>query len=607
MHINSLKKAKNIASWSVFVIVMIVYFFSVERTGSLWDVGEFVLGAYKLEVVHPPGAPLFMLIGRLFAWVAELLSNNPADIAFAVNMLSATCTAFGALLVARITILLGKIALVGRAGETNSSQNLSLALGGLAAGLSTAFCSSIWFSAVEGEVYGMSTFFTILTIWSALKWYSLPNKVTNDRWLVLTAYIGGLSIGVHLLSILTFPAIGILYYQKKYKQHNLLGYVLSFVAGAASIMFILKFIIVGIPTLWRNLELPLVNSFGFPFHSGLIAALLIIGALVFFLLKWTHKKRKQGLQLIVMSALMVAIGFSTIGVIVIRANADTPINMNVPGDAMRLIPYLNREQYGERALLYGPHFNASPKDLARSDRYGRVGDKYEVVDERLDYVYEDKDKILFPRVGHTEGARPGLHRIWHEAIMGDKVKGRPGFAYNMKFMFKYQMGWMYWRYFMWNFAGRQNAKQGFMPWDISSGHWASGIKFIDEARLHNMNEITDTMKNHRGTNSYYFLPLIFGLIGIFFHFRKSKQEFITMFILFLITGLGLILYSNQPPNEPRERDYVLVGSFFTFCIWIGLAVPFLAEMFKEKLKLNAPLRNILAGVVGLTGSDYNGL
>lgn len=599
MDFTSFRKAKNIASWTVFVIAMIVYFFSVERTGSLWDVGEFVLGAYKLEVVHPPGAPLFMLIGRLFAWVAELVSNNPADIAFAVNMLSATCTAFGAFLIARITMLLGKMALVGREEETTSEQNTTLLFSGLVAGLATAFCSSIWFSAVEGEVYGMSTFFTILTLWSSLKWYSLPDTPKNDRWLVLTAYIAGLSIGVHLLSILTLPAIGILYYLKKYKEHNLIGYILSFIGGAAIVMFILKVVIVGIPTLWKNFELPLVNDFGMPFHSGLVAALLTIGALVFFLLKWTHKKNKQTAQLMIMGALMIMIGFSTIGVIVIRANADTPVNMNVPSDAVRLIPYLNREQYGERPLLYGPHFDAQPKDLERTDRYGRVGNKYEVVDERLDYVYDNKDRILFPRIGHTEGGRPALHRNWHEAIMGKKVRGRPSFTYNMKFMFKYQFGWMYMRYFMWNFAGRQNASQGFMPWDLRSGHWISGIKPLDEAKLYNMDELTDTMKKHKGTNTYYFLPLIFGLIGMFFHFKRSRKEFYAIFILFLITGLGLILYSNQPPNEPRERDYVLAGSFFTFCIWIGLAVPFIKNLFANRFKLSGSISTIAAGVLVL--------
>ena len=598
MLIDSIKKSKTIASWTVFVLAMIVYYFSVERVGSLWDVGEFILGAYKLEVVHPPGAPLFMLIGRIFAMFGDMFSSDPANISFAVNMLSAVCTAFGAFFIARITIMLGKLCLVGRNEETTGAQNTALTMAGIVGGLSTAFCSSIWFSAVEGEVYAMSTFFTIVTLWSSLKWYSLPDTPKTDRWLVFTAYLAGLSIGVHLLSLLTFPALGALYYYKKFKNHNILGLVLSFIAGASVIIFIQKFVIVGIPTLWKTFEEPLVNSFGLPFHSGLVVALLVVGLLIFFLLKWAHRDNRYNMQLLVMAGMMVAIGFSTIGVIVIRANADTPVNMNVPSDAMRVLPYLNREQYGERALMYGPHFNARPKDLAKEDRLGRVGDKYVKVDEKLDYIYKNEDKMLLPRIGHTEGSRPQLHKQWYKHLMGKDQKGRPSFMYNLKFMFKYQMGWMYWRYFFWNFVGRQNASQGFMPWDVSDGHWMSGIKFIDEMRLHNMDNLTDTMLRHKGTNKYYFLPLILGLIGLFFHMRKRPKEFTAIMILFLITGLGLIMYSNQPPNEPRERDYVLVGSFFTFCIWIGMGVLAMTRLLTEKVNLGsaAPLA---AGAIGL--------
>ena len=597
LQINSFKQAKSIFSWIVFLVALVVYYFSVERTGSLWDVGEFILGAYKLEVVHPPGAPLFMLIGRIFAWFGDILSSDPANIAFAVNMLSGICAAFGAFFVARITMMLGKMALVGRDGITDTSQNIQLGFSGLAAGLATAFCSSIWFSAVEGEVYAMSTFFTILTLWSAMRWYSAPDTPKTDKWLVFTAYSAGLSIGVHLLSLLTLPAIGILYYNKKWKNHTLFGYILSFIGGASVIVFVQKVVIVGIPTLWKVLELPMVNSFGMPFHSGLVLALILIASIMFFLLRYAHINRKRNFQLITMSALMIMIGFSTIGVIVIRANADTPINMNAPSDAMRVLPYLNREQYGERALLYGPHFEAQPEDLERTDRYGIVGDKYEIVDQKLDYVYRNKDKMLLPRIGHSEGSRPALHRQWHKQLTGRELKGRPGFGYNLKFMMKYQMGWMYWRYFMWNFVGKQNASQGFMPWDVSSGHWQSGITPLDEMRLHEMSEMTDTMKNHKGSNSYYFLPLIFGIIGLLYHARKDKKTFAAIFILFLITGLGLILYSNQPPNEPRERDYVLVGSFFTFCIWIGMAVLGITELLKEKAKLSPSLSPVIAGVL----------
>ena len=597
MTIKSFTRAKTIASALVFVIALIVYYFSAERTGSLWDVGEFILGAYKLEVVHPPGAPLFMLVGRMFTWVAELLSSNPEHIAFSVNFMSGICTAIAAMLIARITMLLIRMATVEKTEEPSGLQNFAMMLAGTAAGLATAFCSSIWFSAVEGEVYAMSTMFTVLTLWSSLKWYSLPDEPESDRWLVLTFYIMGLSIGVHLLSLLTLPALGILYYNKKYKEHKFLGYVGSFLLGAIIIMLIQKFIIVGIPTLWLKFEIPLVNSVGLPFHSGLVVALLLIAALVFFLLKWAHNAGKYNLQLIVMSALMVMIGFSTIGVIVIRANADTPINMNVPSDATRLLPYLNREQYGERPLLFGPHFAAQPDDLTKTDRYGRVDDRYEIVDQRLEYSYDANDKIFLPRIGHTEGSRPGQHRQWYEALMGKKLKGKPSYAYNIKYMLTYQMGWMYWRYFMWNFAGRQNAQQGYQPWNKKSGHWASGISIIDEARLHNMDQITDTMKNHRGTNHYYLIPLILGLIGFFFHFKNDPKTFYAIFALFLITGLGLIMYSNQPPNEPRERDYVLVGSFFTFCIWIGMGAIQISRLLASRVNLSPQMSTLAGGTL----------
>ena len=598
--LDSFKKSKTLSSWLVFIITMVVYYFSAERTGSLWDVGEFILGAYKLEVVHPPGAPLFMLVGRLFTWVASIISSDPADIAFAVNLMSGVCTAFGAFLVARITMMLGRLTMVEKGVETTAGQNLQLSFAGLVSGLSMAFCTSIWFSAVEGEVYAMSTFFTILTLWSAIRWYVLPDTPKADKWLVFTAYSAGLSIGVHLLSLLTLPAIGVLYYNKKWKEHSLLGYVLSFVAGAAAIIFIQKVVIVGIPSLWLSLEIFLVNSIGLPIHSGLVAALLVVAAVTVGLLRLAHVKRNAVLQWLTMSALMTMIGFSTIGVIFIRANADTPINMNVPSDATRILPYLNREQYGERALLYGPHFDSQPIELAEKDRYGRVGDKYEIVDKKLDYVYNNRDKMLFPRIGHSEGPRPQLHREWYKHLMGKELRGRPSYLYNLKFMFSYQMGWMYWRYFMWNFVGKQNASQGFSPWDKSSGHWQSGITPIDEWRLHETSEMTDTMKNDKGKNSYYFLPLIFGIIGLLYHARKDKKTFAAIFLLFLITGLGLILYSNQPPNEPRERDYVLVGSFFTFCIWIGLSVLAITKLAVEKAKLSGSIAPLVAGVLVLT-------
>lgn len=597
----SMKRLHTAAGWLVFAIAMTVYFFSAERTGSLWDCGEFILGAYKLQVVHPPGAPLFMIVGRMFTWLAEVFSDDPADIAFAVNLMSGICTAFAATFICWSTIIFSRLALVGREGEPDTGQSIALAGAGLVAGLSTAFATSVWFSAVEGEVYAMSTFFTTLTLWAMMKWYSLPDNQAADRWLLFTVYAAGLSIGVHLLSILTFPALALFYYFKKYENHTWKGILVAAGAGALAIVFVQSLIIVGIPKLWGAMELIMVNSMGLPFHSGLIPTLLIIGAVIFFGLRYAHQKRNLVLQQLIVGATLVIIGFSTIGVIVVRANADPPINMNNPNDAMRLIPYLNREQYGERALLRGPHFDARPIQSETQDRYGRVGDHYEIVDQKISYVYRDADKMLFPRMGDYTQGRPALYKRWMGLDPNAPLPaGRPNQADNIKFMFGYQLGWMYWRYFMWNFAGRQNSEQGFYPWDKSSGHWISGISFLDSWRLYNQSQLPEAMKHDQGRNAYYLLPFLFGIIGLFFHFKNRNHEALGLLALFIITGIGITIYSNQPPNEPRERDYVLVGSIFTYCIWIGMAVPALFEQFRERLGQSGPVAAALAAVIVLS-------
>ncbi|MDX1478135.1 MAG: DUF2723 domain-containing protein, partial [Saprospiraceae bacterium] len=392
-----------------------------------------------------------------------------------------------------------------------------------------------------------------------------------------------LSIGVHLLSLLTFPMMAVLYYLKKYQKTTLRGGLLALALGALAIPVTQKIVIVGIPALWGALELFTVNTLGMPFHSGLIPTLLILFGFVFFGLRWAHKRDHGLAQRLIIAASVLVIGFSTIGVVLIRANANPPINMNAPSDVMRLIPYLNREQYGERPLFRGPHFDARPVGTEKKERYGQVGDRYEVVDHRITYVYEDKDKIILPRIGHNDSNRPQLHRMW----MGDRNR-KPDMAYNLSFMFRYQIGWMYMRYFMWNFAGRQNGEQGYYPWNPKSGHWLSGIKPLDSARLYNQSKLPETMKNHQARNRYFMLPLIFGMFGLVWHLRRRRRDWIGLMTLFLFTGLGIIFYSNQPPNEPRERDYVLVGSFFTFCIWIGLCVPALYEYARRRLTTIAP-------------------
>lgn len=595
----SFKKLTNYTGLAVFLIAFIVYFMSAERTGSLWDCGEFVLGAYKMQVVHPPGAPLFLVVGRLFAWLGDLFSSDPANIAFAVNLMSSACSALAAMFVSWITIISSKMSLVKTGEEPTWGESLACAGAGLVAGLATAFCTSIWFSAVEGEVYAMSTFFTAMTFWAVVKWYNRPNERIHDKWLIFAVYSAGLSIGVHLLSLLTFPALAIFYYFKKFKNHSFIGVATAALSGALAIAIIQKLIIVGIPTLWSKMELIMVNGMGLPIHSGIIPTVLIIAAVIYFMLRYAIQRRIAWLEQITVALFLLVVSFSTFGMVVIRANANTPINMNNPSDAMRLLPYLNREQYGERPLLRGPDFTAQPVNYEREDRYGIVGDHYEVVDQKISYVYRDQDKILLPRIGHSDQGRPQLHKRWMNYLDYDNKKP-PSMGYNLSFLWNYQLGWMYMRYFMWNFVGRQNGDQGFYPWNLKDGNWMSGVKAIDEAKLYNQDKLTDAMKNNKARNTYFFLPLIFGLIGIIYHIRKDRHDFLGLLAIFVITGIGIIIYSNQPPNEPRERDYVLVGSFFTFCIWMGMSVVALFESIRKRGWLKGPVNAIAMTAIVLS-------
>jgi hypothetical protein len=590
------KKIVNITGLVVFVLALAVYIMTAERTGSLWDCGEFILGAYKLQVVHPPGAGLFILVGRLFTWVATLFSDNPSNIAFAVNIMSAICGAASAMFMAWVAMIFGKIALVGRNGETSGADNIALLFVGLVGGLSSAWITSTWFNSVEGEVYAMSTFFTALTIWSAVKWYELPDKPETDRWLIFSFFAAGLSIGVHLLSLLVLPAIAMMYYYKKYNQSNAKGLLLSIVAGVIGIAFVQKFIIAGLPALWQGMELFTVNTLGLPIHSGIVPTIALIAGVLYYIGKLAHKYGNQLLQNFVVATVLILAAYSVVGIVVIRANADTPVNMNVPSDVMTLLPYLNREQYGERPLLKGPHYLAQPVDVKKEPRYGRVGDEYKIVDEKYDYVWKNSDKIMFPRIGHQD--KIDEHKQYKDYLMGNP-EGKPSAAYNFRYFLSHQLGYMYWRYFMWNFAGRQNSDQGTGAWDKKDGNWISGFSAVDDARLYDSELLPQTAQENPSRNKYYFIPLILGILGLVFQLSKSTKEFSALLMMFLITGIGIIIYSNQPPIEPRERDYVLVGSFITFCIWIGLGVLAIYEMLTNSVKLKGMVPAAAAGIIGL--------
>ena len=582
---NSYKKGTNIVGWLVFAVLAVVMIASVERTGSLWDCGEFVAGCYKLQVVHPPGAPLFLMMGKLATVIGQLFSKDPSVIAFSVNIMSGLCTALAGTFVCWTTMILGKIALVGRKDEPNQAQFIALSGAGAVAGLATAFATSIWFSAVEGEVYSMSTMFTTLTLWAMIKWYNQPDTHEADRWMLVAVFAAAISTGVHLLSLLTFPALALFYYFKKTEKPTWLGMLIAGVIGVLSITILQTLVITGIPELWGALEIFCVNTLGLPFTiPSLILTLGIVGAVTYYGLRLAHRRSNATLQNIFMGLALSVIGFSTIGMVLLRANANPPINMNNPSDPIRVIPYLNREQYGERPLLFGPQFNAKPSGQETAERYGRVGDKYDIVDRKVDYTFDPSDKVFFPRMGHYESDRTEYYKYWMDLPRGQEVgSDRPNGFDNWSFFFRYQVGWMYVRYFMWNFAGRQNFTQGFTPSDKSKGNWESGIGFLDKWRLFDYKDAPDYLKNDPSRNHYFLLPLLFGLFGAVWHFGKRRYDMLGLLALFIITGIGIIVYTNEPPNEPRERDYVIVGSIFTFAIWMGMGVLATFEMLREKI------------------------
>ncbi len=596
----SFNKLSNITGWMMFAVATTVYMLSAEPTASLWDCGEFISAAYKLEVVHPPGAPLFLMIGRMFAWVATLISDDPSNIAYSLNVMSGVCTAFLVMFVCWSTIILSKLALVGRNGvPEKGGQTIAILGSGVVAALAATFATSVWFSAVEGEVYAMSSGFSGLVMWAALRWY-ISDHPRADRWLVFIAYMMGLSIGVHLLSLLAFPFLGVLFYYKKRElkheetDFNLKSTIIGFLGGFVGLVAVQYFIIPRLPQMAAAVDYFFVNGAGMPMGTGVVFFLLLLIAGIVAILRYAHKAEKYYLHLGTMMFAMILVGFSSYGMVVVRANAQAAINMNNPSDPYSMLSYLNREQYGTRPLLYGPHFVADHPDAQRSvtkdkDVYRPVEKDgkmiYDIVDEKQQVDYDPANMMLFPRLGHLD--KDGDYKEWMDlSLVKDESSGKmiekPTMANNFGFFFKYQIGYMYLRYFAWNFIGRQNAFQG-IHGTLTKGNWLSGIGPVDAMKLHSQTNLPDYIKNDKSRNTYYFLPFIFGLIGLLFHFSKRPREAMALSVLFLMTGLAIIVFTNQPPREPRERDYVIVGSIFTFCMWIGMAVPFLYEKLKDKV------------------------
>lgn len=579
------KRINRWSGWVVFGIALVTYFLTLEPSVSFWDCGEFIACADKLQVGHPPGAPLYLMLARLFAVFAPDVTKT----AVFVNALSAVCSALTVLFLFWTITHLGRKLVQKTKDEVLSfSKTIAVIGAGAVGALAFTFSDSFWFSAVEAEVYAMSSLFTAFVFWAVLKWEEEADDPFANRWLVLIAYAMGLSLGVHLLNLLAIPAIVLVVYFRKYK-FSYKSFFVALLIAVAILGGILKLVLSGLLTAASWIELLFVNDFGWHYNSGLLFFLVLLFGTLAFAVYWTYKKGKVLWNTVLLSFTVMLIGFSSYAMIIIRAHALTPMNNNEATNVFSLLSYLNREQYGQKPLFTGPYFNA-PLDeenpfSIKGDEYVLWKGKYEKAYKKYDYNYQKKYTTLFPRMYSTEDA----HRYGYEQWAGVKTEQTqpPTFVQNLKYFFSYQLNHMYFRYFMWNFSGRQNGEQGHGT--LSTGNWITGISFVDAIRLGNQSNLPEFMKNAPSRNEYYMLPLILGIFGMFFQYsrgQKGKRSFLVVFSLFFLTGIAIVLFVNQPPYQPRERDYSYVGSFYAFSVWIGLGVLATYQFLAKYLKGN---------------------
>lgn len=648
------QKLNNALGWIAFIIASFVYLLTIEPTASWWDCGEYIATAYKLQVGHPPGAPLFQMLGRFFSLFAF---GDTSNVALMVNAMSAIFSALTILfLFWTITALARKV--IAPDDQYSLGKTLAILGSGLVGAMAFTFSDSFWFSATEGEVYAMSSFFTAVTFWAILKWERIADEPHADRWLLFIVYMIGLSIGVHLLNLLAIPAVVLVYYYRKYNPTPK-GIVFTGIISLVLIGFIMYGLIPEIVKLFANTEIMFVNTFGLPFSSGTVFFALLILGILYTGIRYTHmtqapgplkiilltlssillilvladasstgnfffrllvtaalavgfyyiRNRKALLNTILLSFVFLLIGYSSFLMIIVRSNANPPIDENNPENAVSLLAYLNREQYGSTPLFYGQYYNSPVESYGdREPVYEKDAEKgkYVITDSREGIVpiYHSDFTTIFPRMwsgqkqihiqaykrwGEIEG-RP----IEYQQPNGKtKVINKPTFGENLRFFFRYQVGHMYFRYFMWNFAGRQNYIEG--HGNIEHGNWKSGIDFVDEPRLGEQDNLPESMQNP-ANNKFYLLPFLFGLIGLFYHIQKKPKDALVVGVLFLMTGLAIVVYLNQYPYQPRERDYAYVGSFYAFAIWIGMSVLFVYNGLRRLIK-NQPASAVIATVV----------
>ena len=630
------KKWNTILGWLAFLVALITFTLTVEPTVSFWDAGEYILTSSKLQVGHPPGAPLFQMLGAFFS----VFSTDPSQIGWLMNMMSAVSSAFTILFMFwSITILLRNV--VGSSETLTTSQGQAILGSALVGSLAFAFTDSFWFNAVETEVYAMATLIMAAMFYLGLRWEQDMHKPRGNRWLILIAFVTGLSFGVHFMGLLTIPAIGLIYFFKNYKTVTVKNFIIANVVVVAILLFIFKLLAPNILRYFSALEIFFVNTIGLPFNSGSAIAGIILVAAFYFGIKYTKEKGLKHLNTGILCLAFVIIGFSTWLMLPIRANANVIINENNPSSARELLAYYNLEQYPKTQLFYGPQFTDMYSGLDENNPYVDDKPKYEKDVEKGEYIivndyknatqnYNSKHASILPRMWSSEHAenymmytgyldfklKPDLSStffssarsqgypeeeasMYANARLNDVRKQasearnkaaqglmdyedyhnflrqfgqyidieKPSMASNIAYMIEYQLGYMYWRYFMWNFTGRQDDIQG--KYDMH-GNWISGIKFIDEWHLGmSQDNLPSDVLNNKARNTYYFLPFILGLIGLIFLYNKDKKLFWTLLVFFLFTGIAIQVYTNVRPFEPRERDYSVVGSFYVFAIWIG--------------------------------------
>ncbi|MDR0511012.1 MAG: DUF2723 domain-containing protein [Rikenellaceae bacterium] len=602
------KKHDLLWGWVAFAVAAVTYILTMEPSTSLWDCAEFVATSYKLEVGHPPGAPLFMMIGRLFA----MLAPAPQYVGLMINLMSSLCSAFCILFLFWTITHLGRRICEKRGMELTTGRTLAIMGAGMVGSLAYTFSDTFWFSAVEGEVYAMSSLMTAIVVWAMLKWEEVAEKPHSIRWLVLIAYMMGLSTGIHILNLLCIPALVFVFYFKRAQKVTGWGVVKASVAAGAILVAINYILIPYSISIGALFDRMFVNGFGLPVNSGITFYVFAVFGLCAWLIWYTHRKKKVVANTIVLCATFILLGYGSYAAEVIRASANPPMNSNNPSNPYALLQLLNRDQYGNRPLLFGPCYSSPAIEAKNSESY-YLGDdgRYKSMSYVSGVEYPPEFTFFFPRMYSNRGSHPQDYRSWGN-VTGEKIPfGKemitvPTFGENMRYFMAYQLNFMYWRYFLWNFAGRQSDVQS--TGEITDGNWLSGVGPVDELFLGPQDNIPSEMAANKGRNVYFFLPFILGIVGLLYQLDRDKRNFTVVVWLFFMMGVALVLYFNTTPGEPRERDYVYAGSFYAFAIWLGFAVMWLydrlSKWFKREGVAIAIAATLICGVApALMGSQ----